>query len=229
MLQLSTVSQVSFLPSSSHDPQFISCVATFYGGARKCCLTGVVDPGQGGQFEFNDRVIAAHIIRTAEPMLLLQINATHPNREFLTFQSPREAILLQKKWEILFDLHCWCLLPENPLSRDPVFTVHVFASAQTDTDKVKLSFLTSKKPPYPLEDWIQELTVYHGKQVTFDPNSKPSFRALSAHALQTVQFATVMRWIDDAQAAAFQIYGELSPIHSPPVSEAAVFEGAESP
>lgn len=221
-LELAIVSPVSFLPSSSHDPNFVTCVADFYGG-RKCCLTGVEDTGPGGGLEQWNQVIAAHIIRTSEPALLLRVNESHPDKEFLTFQSPRDAILLQKKWEVLFDLHCWCLFPSNALSSDPVFKVLVVADAN---DTAKLSLLqTSRNKAYPLDLWINQLAAYEGKTVSFSGSKTPSFRALSVHARQTVIFAKAMRWIDDAQEAALQVFGELSPAHSLPVSESNLSEG----
>jgi hypothetical protein len=218
-LHMTTHSQFSFLPSSTHDEQFIQNVVTFYGNKRCCCLTGALDPGHGGGLPEYDRVHASHIIRTSDPGLLLAMNQAYRDREFLTSESPRNAILLQKRWEVLFDLHCWCLLPESPLSTTPNFKVHVFAS--TDGPEQMTFLQASVKKPYPLHDWISCLQSYHGKSITFAQDHAPSFRALSAHALQTVQFANAMRWNVDDAADVFRPFADLSGLHSPPAGDTA--------
>eukprot|EP00281_Chroomonas_sp_CCMP1168_P019228 CAMPEP_0206226374 /NCGR_PEP_ID=MMETSP0047_2-20121206/8068_1 /ASSEMBLY_ACC=CAM_ASM_000192 /TAXON_ID=195065 /ORGANISM="Chroomonas mesostigmatica_cf, Strain CCMP1168" /LENGTH=244 /DNA_ID=CAMNT_0053649479 /DNA_START=1166 /DNA_END=1900 /DNA_ORIENTATION=- len=198
-----------FLHSSAHDPDFIQEVVKYYGNNRCCCLTGIFDLGDG--LQVFDRVYASHIIQTSDPGLLLEINHAHPDKEFLTPQSPRNAILLQKKWEILFDLRCWCLFPADLLSQTPNFKVYVFATT------AGMSFLqASIRKPLPLQKWIEELRNFDQKTIIFPENQAPSFRALSAHALQTVQFAHAMRWIDSAED--YAAFADLSRLHSTSVS-----------
>ena len=201
-----------FLPSSAHDPDFCQEVIKYYGNGRCCCLTGTLDLVTG--LPLYDRVHASHIIQTSDPGQLLEINNAHPDKEFLTPQSPRNAILLQKKWEILFDLRCWCLFPVDLFSQTPNFKVHVFATSKAET-----SFLqASAKKPLPLMEWIEELQKFNGKVINFSENRAPSFRTLSVHALQTVRFAQAMRWIGHDSAENYAAFADLSRLHSTPVS-----------
>jgi len=205
---------ITFLPSSAHDSQYNTTVLQFYGNGRRCCLTGFEDPGQGGGLPTHDRVVAAHIIPTAAPDLLLQINSAHVTKEFLNFSSPKDAILMQKKWEVLFDRHCWCLFPDKGLESAPNFRVHVFAT----TDAAQLSFIASSsgRTLDEITEWVTKLQDYKDSVVRFDEGRAPSFRALSAHGMITVETALAMRWIDSDTASKYAIFAELSPSHSPP-------------
>jgi HNH endonuclease len=218
-LERRTSSNVLGCLSSPRDPKLLEKVVQFYQG-RRCCLSGVLDSGPGGGLDTTDHVIAAHIIPMTQLGAIRGINAS-AGRQKLTANDPKDVLLLQKKWEILFDHHCWCLVPKNPMSSTPPeFCVKVFAPK--DIDEADLSLMTEAHSTAAgsdavtadsLRTWIRELHAHADKIVSFQPNAVPSYRALSWHAQITVDNAVAFRWIESDDA--FVPYADLSPFLSP--------------
>lgn len=218
-LERRTSSNVLGCLSSPRDPQLLDKVVRFYQG-RRCILSGVLDPGSGGGLDYAHHVIAAHIIPMSQLGVIREINGS-VGRQKLTANDPKDVLLLQKKWEILFDHHCWCLVPNNPLSSTPPeFRVKVFVPK--DIDDADLSLMTEALASAggsnavttdSLRTWIHELHAYEDTIISFQPNAVPSYRALSWHAQITVDNATAFRWIESGDA--FSPFADLSPLLSP--------------
>jgi hypothetical protein len=131
----------AYIPSSIHSADYIHTVIQFY-GERICCLTGYKDLGnpeeQGyskgktkakktdaEKLEHTKFVNAAHLIRTSEVQAYINVNVCNLQKEKLSPKSPRAAILLTKKFEVLLDLYLWTLIPVDPMSSAPHFLVCV--------------------------------------------------------------------------------------------------------
>jgi len=207
-------SRIHFPQSSQHDSGYNDVVCAFYGNGRVCCLSGFKDPGVGGGTVNILRVVAAHIIPTSCHEMLAEINRDK-SKEFLNFTSPREAILLQKKWEVLFDRYCWCLVPAIPLEHSAKFKVCVFATAE----KPQLEFIYSSinkslATREDLEVWVSELGEFDGKIIEFAEGKVPSHRALSVHRNTAVTLAEQLGWINEYTAEQYRVLQDLSPPRS---------------
>ncbi len=230
------------LPSSIHVPEYLEKVVKFYYAKdkkRRCCLTGHVSDGpleamamskakdkpksKDNKIKAMQYVMAAHLIRTSDTKGYLKINIMHPYKETITSRSPRAAILLQKKFEFLLDLYFWALLPENPLTQNPHYLVHVFVKKDRYLEILRQTVAEIYQDH--LDEWIDELQSHHLSKVQFAEDRCPSFRAVSEHAQAAVSFAKQCGWIDEDEAGALKSYADLSPVHSPTVSNA---DGSET-
>jgi len=130
----------ALLPSSKHSKDFNETVVNYYGGKRKCCVSGKEDPGNQN-LAMEERVTAAHLISSKNRDAYLELNKGKGKREFLTEFSPRSCVLMQRKWEILFDCFAWCFVPADPMSDAPIYNICVLV----DTQKQDGSFEYWKK------------------------------------------------------------------------------------
>lgn len=221
-----------YAPSSIHDPQYIHDVVQFY-GKRICCLTGHEDKGkpeeQGNskgkmktkktdaeKLAETEYVNAAHLIRTSEPQVYIDVNMANPQREELNPKSPRAAILLTKKFEVLLDMYLWTLIPADPTSSKPHYLVHVLFKKDASWNVLRTCipnlYLQS------IDEWLDQLQGFQGKEIQFEETKCPSFRAVSHHAQVAVNMAKDNGWIDLDQAVALKSFHALSPLHSPAAS-----------
>lgn len=233
----------AILPSSIHVPEYLEEVLKFYDPEekqRRCCLTKDVDAGppegmssgkgkgkpktDEEKLKQMEYVIAAHLIRTSDTKGYLKINSMHPTKETITSLSPRASILLTKKFEFLFDLYFWALLPENPLLRMPHYKVHVFVKKDRFLDILRPTVAELYQGK--LDTWIDELQQYNSHNVRFTEDRCPSFRAVSEHAQVAVSLAKQCGWIGAEEANALKSYTNLSPVHSRAVSDASGSEAA---
>lgn len=220
-----------YTPSSIHDPDYIHAVVEFY-GKRICCLTGCADSGNPEEQGYSKNkakakktdaekqaemlyVNAAHLIRTCELDAYIKANSTNQKEE-LTSQSPRAAILLTKKFEVLLDMYLWTLIPADPKSSKPHYVVHVLFKRnaawnvlRTSVNEFYLKFI---------DGWLEELQTFHEQKIEFEETKCPSFRAVSHHAEVAVSKAKDNGWINFDQAAALKSFSALSPLHSPAAS-----------
>ena len=231
-LQAHKAASFRLLPSSAHSSKFSNAVKKYYCGtgqnsSKVCCLSGKTHASGAAPFE---NVIAAHIIATADTELLTLVNEGADVNHFLYPHMPQSAILLQKKYEVLFDRLLWCFLPKNPLEQDVsggvVLRVHVFVKVRSDNELQFLQGLVGKDKRKHLGTWIAELQGYNHKDVAFGAGKVPSLRALSAHAVKTITFALSNRWLDYVEASNYNAYADLSPSCSVQVVSSREEEGA---
>jgi hypothetical protein len=215
--------------SSPRNEEYLDILLSFNGQSRDnrtCCLSRFNDRGTGNTKP--DQVMAAHIIPHAFPDAMREINRTE-NRKKLSHSDPKDGILLQRKWEILFDRHCWCLRPANLLSSSPPkFLVHVLVPRTVDDVDLSLMAESNDKgiTVASLRSWVEEIQQFDGSTVEFAPDAAPSYRALAWHAQRTYDNATKFMWIE--QDNNFADFSALSPMLSPRVAAAGDASGAGS-
>jgi hypothetical protein len=222
----------AYVPSSIHDPQYIHDVVTFY-GKQICCLTGHEDKGKPEEQGYSKGktktkktdaeklaetgyVNAAHLIRTSEPQVYIDVNIAYPGREELNPKSPRAAILLTKTFEVLLDMYLWTLIPADPMLSKPHYVVRILFKKDaawnvlwTCIHDVYLQWI---------DGWLDELQGFQGREIRFEETKCPSFRAVSHHAQVAVSRAKDNGWIDFHQAVALKSFSAFSPLHSPAAS-----------
>ena len=220
------------IPTSIHDADYIQAAVGFY-GARKCCLTERIDPKNPGEEGCSQgmakgkktdeekladtlNVNAAHLIGRTEVNMYIKVNKENPKKKALTPKSPRAAILLTKKFEVLLDMYLWTLIPADPASSAPRYVVHVFAKKDAAWDVLRTT-LNSFYLKH-VNKWLEEIHALHGKEICFEETKCPSFRAVSHHAEQAVRHAKDNGWIELEQALALKSFSALSPLHSPAAS-----------
>jgi hypothetical protein len=222
-----------YVPSSIHDPKYIHAVVEFY-GKRMCCLTGQEDLGKPEEQGYSKGkakakktdaeklaemgyVNAAHLIRTSELQAYIDVNSANPQKEELNPKSPRAAILLTKKFEVLLDMYLWTFIPVNSMSSKPHYVVRVLFKKDAAWNVLRTSiheFYLNL-----IDGWLEELLSFQGREIQFEETKCPSFRAVSHHAEVAVSRAKDNGWIDFNQAAALKSFSALSPLHSPTASQ----------
>jgi hypothetical protein len=221
-MQMAKSIKYALLPSSGHSKGFNETVVNYYGVRRKCCVSGEEDPGNQN-LPKEERVIAAHLISSKNKDAYLELNKGRGKREFLTEFSPRSCVLMQRKWEILFDRFAWCFVPANPMSDAPIYKICVLVdmSKQDGTFEYWKNLIPADFLPQ-LDSCIATLLEFQesGKEITFTKDCCPSFRAMSRHLLEAMDFAESLGWVGSDDVLNFVQLSEFSPMHSSPASEA---------
>lgn len=197
--------------SSAHSPELLQDVVNFYGSGRICLLSGTFDPGNQNVGEF-DQVMAAHILPASQEDLYWPLN--NDGMRYLAADKPYSCILLQRKFEKLFDKHAWCLIPLRPLENPLEVTVKVLIKSDMPDQYSSFKRSMNNKCKPHVDEWVTELMGYDGNTIEFQPGKTPSFRALAEHARLAFLFARSAGWISQDDLESFEIFGDLSPVIS---------------
>jgi hypothetical protein len=213
---------LAFVPSSIHSETMLKRVMDYYQGddkgERRCIVSGFVDPGKGGDLPMIERVIAAHIVPSSKWNIYL--NLSDSGRRVLNADQPYSCILLQKKLEVLFDRHAWCLIPSNPMKNAYEVTVKVLVHPNNGVGYASFKQRMPREYLEVVDDWIRQLQKCNGQTISFQEGRTPSFRALALHAHQSMVYANAMNFVTEEELIDFDALDALSPMKSNPVSEA---------